>query len=157
LVERKGPGYAEVVNRAIYLNHFRAAGIDGFHVLLVAPHGRRRDAIRLAFQQKDAAVFRTDLWRFAAHTDITADTLLSKEMWYPCGSGPPERLPALGAGVPLGPAADPGKIAPDRAPTADRGVGRVLAGNPGRGDSDDERSIAEAAERDVEMLEQRSS
>jgi hypothetical protein len=36
-------------------------------------------------------------------------------------------------------------------------VGRVLAGNPGRGDSDDERAIAEAVERDVEMLEQRSS
>ena len=71
LAERKCPGYAEVAKQKIYLNHFPAAGIDGFHVLLVAPHGQRRDAIRRAFQQKDAAVFRTDLWRFAAHTDIS--------------------------------------------------------------------------------------
>ncbi len=99
LAERKGPGYAGVAERKIYQNHFRAAGIDGFRVLLIAPTGQRRDAIRRAFQQKDAAVFRTDLWRFAAHTDITADTLLTKEIWYPCVSGPAERLSAIGTGV----------------------------------------------------------
>ena len=118
LAERKCPGYAGLARRKIYLDHFPGAGIDGFHVLLVAPHGRRRDAIRAAFQQKDATVFRTDLWRFAAHTDVAPDTLLTKEIWYPCGSGPAERLPAIGRGVPPGTAADREKIAGAWAPTA---------------------------------------
>ena len=151
LAERKCPGYAEVANRNIYQNHFPAAGIDGFHVLLVAPTGQRRDAIRRAFQQKDAAVFRTDLWRFAAHTEVAPDTLLTKEIWYPCGSGPAERLPAIGAGVPLGAAADREKIEDAAGQTADRGPAGDLAGDAGGGGSGGEGSIAEAAERDVEM------
>ena len=124
LVERKAPGYVEVAERQIYLDHFRAAGIDGFHVLLVAPTGQRRDAIRRAFQQKDATVFRTDLWRFAANTDITPDTLLTKEMWYPCGPGPAEMLPAVGAGVRPGDSADLEKIELNRGWAAGFGGGR---------------------------------
>jgi hypothetical protein len=81
-----------MARRNIYLNHFPGAGIDQFHVLLVAPHDSRRDAIRRAFQQEDATAFRTDLWRFAAGTDIAPDTLLTKEIWYPCGPGAAERL-----------------------------------------------------------------
>ena len=153
LAERKGPGYAGVAERKIYQNHFRAAGIDGFRVLLIAPTGQRRDAIRRAFQQKDAAVFRTDLWRFAAHTDITADTLLTKEIWYPCGSGPAEMLPALGARFRTGDAADNEKIEGGRAETADREPAGALAGEAAGGGPGGEGSIAEAAERDVEMSE----
>ena len=151
LAERKCPGYAGLAERQIYLNHFRAAEIDGFHVLLVAPTGQRRDAIRRAFQQKDAAVFRTDLWRFAAHTDITPDTLLTKEIWYPCGSGAAEMLPALGAGVPLGTVADREKIEDAAGQTANREPAADLAGDAGGSGSGGEGSIAEAAERDVEM------
>ncbi len=151
LAERKAPGYSEMAERQIYLNHFRADGIDGFHVLLVAPNGGRRDAIRRAFQQKDAAVFRTDLWRFAAQTEVAPDTLLTKEIWYPCGPEPAERLPSLGAGVPLGGAADREKIEDAAGQTADRGPDGDLAGDAGGGGSGGERSIAEAAERDVEM------
>ncbi len=151
LIERKGPGYAEVANRKIYLNHFRADGIDGFHVLLVAPNGGRRDAIRRAFQQKDAAVFRTDLWRFAAHTDITPDTVLTREIWHPCGSGAAERLPALGAGVHPGDAADLEKLERDRGSARDSGAAADLAGEVGGGSPVAGGAIAEAAERDVEM------
>ena len=140
-----------MAERQIYLKHFRADGIDGFHVLLVAPTGQRQDAIRRAFQQKDAAVFRTDLWRFAAQTEVAPDTLLTKEIWYPCGFGPAERLPAIGAGVPLGAAADREKIEDAGGQTADRGPAGDLAGDAGGGGSGGEGSIAEAAERDVEM------
>jgi hypothetical protein len=156
LAERKCPGYAEVAERRIYLNHFRAAGIDGFHVLLIAPTGRRRDAIRRAFQQKDAAVYRTDLWRFAAHTDITPDALLTREIWYPGSPGAAECLPAFGAGVPPGTAADTGKIEGGRGPTTDREPAGDLAGEAGRGDAGGEGAIAEAVARDVEMPTQRS-
>ena len=58
------------------LQHFPADGINGFCVLLIVPTDRRRDCIRRAFQKKDAAGFRTDLWRFAAMTDLTAETIL---------------------------------------------------------------------------------
>lgn len=153
LAERKCPGYAAVAEQSIYLNHFRAGGIYGFHVLLVAPNTQRRDAIRRAFQQKDTAVFRTDLWRFAAHTDITADTLLTGEIWHPCGSGPAERLPALGAGVHPGDAADRKKIEPGGGQTAVREAARALAGGAGGGEPGGGGIIAEAAERDVETLE----
>jgi hypothetical protein len=157
LVERKCPGYAEVAKRKIHLNHFPAAGIDGFHVLLVAPSGQRRDAIRRAFQQKDAAVFRTDLWRFAAHTEVGPDALLTTEMWYPCSPGPAERLPAIGAVARPGAAADREKIERDRAATANREAGGGLAGDAGQSSPGDEGSIAEAAGREVVMLEQRPS
>jgi hypothetical protein len=156
LAERKCPGYTGLAWREIYRDHFPAAGINGFHVLLVAPHGRRRDAIRRAFAQKDATVFRTDLWRFAAHTDITPDTVLTKEIWYPCGPGPAERVSAIGAGVPLGTVADGGKIAGARAPTAVFEGAGALASDAGDGGSGGDGSTALAVERDVEMLEQRS-
>jgi hypothetical protein len=151
LTKRKCPGFAEVANRKIYQNHFRAAGIDGFHVLLVAPTGQRRDAIRRAFQQKDATAFRTDLWRFAAHTDISPDTLLSSEIWYPCSSGPAEMLPAIGASVLPGDAADLEKIELNRGWARDSGPAGDLAGETGGGAPGGEGSIAEAAEQDVEM------
>jgi hypothetical protein len=153
LAERKCPGYAEVANRKLYQNHFRADGIDGFHVLLVAPHGQRRDAIRRAFEQKDATTYRTDLWRFAAHTDIAADTLLTREIWYPCGPGAAKRLPAIGAGVRLGVAADPGKIDRDRGSARDSGAAADLARGTGGDAPGGGGAIAEAAEQDVEMPE----
>jgi len=61
-------------------------------VLLILPHDRRRDAVRKAFQNKDAAEFRTDLWRFVARTDIKLDTLFNKAICYRCDEQPPELL-----------------------------------------------------------------
>jgi hypothetical protein len=142
-----------MAERRIYLNHFRAAGIDGFHVLLIAPTGQRRDAIRRAFQQKDATTFRTDVWRFAAHTDIAADTLLTKEIWHPCGSGAAEMLPAIGTGVRPRDAADPEKIERDRGLAGDSAAAGDLASGTGGDAPGGGRSIAEAAEQDVQMLE----
>jgi hypothetical protein len=96
LAERKCPGYAEVARQKIYLKHFPAVGIDEFRVLLVVPDALRRDAVRLAFQKKDAVTLRTDLWRFVALTDMTAEALLYGEICYRCGDGPAERLFAFG-------------------------------------------------------------
>lgn len=91
LAKRKCPGYAELARHKLYLRHF-PAGIDEFRVLLVVLNHRRRDAIRRAFQKKDPVVFRTDLWRFAALTDIKPDTLLHGEIYYRCDDQPPERV-----------------------------------------------------------------
>lgn len=94
LVERKAPGYMELARQQIYLKHFPDS--DGFRVLLVVPNERRRDAVRRAFQKKDAAEIRTDLWRFVAHTDIKLDTLFNKEICYRCDEQPPELLVGTG-------------------------------------------------------------
>jgi hypothetical protein len=107
LAERKCPGYAEVARLKLYLKHFPAAQIDEFRVLVIVPDILRRDAVRQAFQKKDPVAFRTDLWRFAAQTDITPDTLLHNEIYYRCGPEPPERLAAVAGGV------RPGASAPD--------------------------------------------
>jgi hypothetical protein len=135
LAERKCPGYAELARQKIYLNHFLAAEIVEFRVLLIVPHALRRDAIRRAFEKKDAAEFRTDLWRFIARSDITPDTLLHSEICFRCGSETPERLTAA-AGV------RPGPTLPDTADTsrgresadagvADAGPAALLAGMEG--------------------------
>lgn len=96
LADKKAPGYAALVRHQIYLKHFSAAEVDGFRVLLIAPNARRRDSIRGAFQKKDAVEFRTDLWRFAALADVTAETILQADVFYPCGDGPAERLVPAG-------------------------------------------------------------
>lgn len=67
------------------------------------------------------------------------------------GSGPAERLPAIGAGVPLGAAANREKIKGAAGQTDDREPAGDLAGDAGGGGSGGEGSIAEAAERDVEV------
>jgi hypothetical protein len=96
LAERKCPGYAELARHRVYEKHFPAVGSDQFRVLLVTPDGRRRDAIRQAFAKQDAAQFRTDLWRFAALTDITVASVLDSDIIFRSGLEPPERL---GGGV----------------------------------------------------------
>ena len=89
LANRKCPGYAELARQQTYLKHFPDG--DGFRVLLVVPNERRRDAVREAFQNKNAE-FRTDLWRFVALTDIKADSLLNSEICFRYAAEPPERL-----------------------------------------------------------------
>jgi len=96
LAERKCPGYAELARQKIYLNHFPGVEVDEFRVLLIVPHDRRRDAVRRAFAKKDPSQFRTDLWRFAAMTDLTAETFLTGEVFYHCGAAPAERLLPVG-------------------------------------------------------------
>jgi hypothetical protein len=84
LADRKCPGYAELARRQLHLKHFPTAKTDRFCVLLIAPHHQRRDAIRRAFRQKDPTTFRTDLWRFAAMAELTAETFLRARIFYPC-------------------------------------------------------------------------
>ena len=147
LVERKGPGYVELARQRIHLKHF--PGADEFRVLLVVPHAARRDAVRHAFEKKDAAKYRTDLWRFLALTDITADTLLNNEICYRCGSESAERLtPTAGVrpGSPLPDAPDgpqgresPNAAGPDAEPAA------LLARAAPAGEETEERSLSSAA------------
>jgi hypothetical protein len=102
LAERKCPGYAEVARQRLCLMHFPASGVDEFRVLLIVPDALRRDAVRMAFQKKDPVAYRTDLWRFAARTDIALDTLLHNEIYYRCGPEPPQRLAEAAGGVRAG-------------------------------------------------------
>jgi hypothetical protein len=91
LADRKPPGYAELALGHLYLKHFPAAD-DEFGVLLVVPNSQRRETVRRAFQKKDPATFRTDLWRFAALTDLTVETFLRGEVFYRCEDQAPEPL-----------------------------------------------------------------
>ena len=122
LAERKCPGYAEMARQQTYRLHF--PGVEEFRVLLVVPHARRRDAVREAFQKKDATEFRTDLWRFVAHSDISAETLFHAEICYRCGPEPPERLtPAAGVrSAPAQPDTPDGTPSPE---SSDAGVAAV--------------------------------
>jgi len=91
LAGRKCPGYAELARRQLYLRHFPSA--DGFYMLLVARDRRHRDAVRQAFRQAESIGYRTDLWRFAAWTDITPGTFLRGEIFYSCDDQLPAPLP----------------------------------------------------------------
>ena len=106
LAERKCPGYVELARQQVYLKHFPGVEIDEFRVLLIVPHAARRDAVRRAFEKKDPAKFRTDLWRFTALTDITPDTLLHNEICFRCGSDSAERLTAAASVRPGSPLPD---------------------------------------------------
>ena len=91
LADRKPPGYAELALRRLYLKHFPAAD-DEFRVLLVLPNSQRRESVRRAFQEKNPVASRTDLWRFAALTDLTVETFLHGEVFYRCENQAPGLL-----------------------------------------------------------------
>lgn len=149
LAERKCPGYVELARRQVYQQHF--PGADEFRVLLVVPHAARRDAVRRAFEKKDAAEFRTDLWRFIARSDITPDTLLHNEIYYRCGSEQPEQLTAA-AGVRPGatPPDTPARLQSPEFPApevADAGPAALLAGMEGEAEATEETSISSTVKR----------
>ena len=83
-----------LARRQLHLKHFPTARAEGFCVLLIVPHHQRRNAIRRAFRQKDAT-FYTNLWRFAAMTDLTVETFLRGAIFYPCDNVAAEPLVRL--------------------------------------------------------------
>lgn len=80
----KTPGYAALAERGLSKKHFPQATLDSLTVLMVTPSAWRRDALRKAISQKPGA----DLWRFAAMTDLTPQTILSAPVWHRCEGDP---------------------------------------------------------------------
>jgi len=80
----KTKGFHEMAARGLHLRHFPQATVPAFTVLLIAPKARRRDALRRAFRGKPGA----DLWKFAAATDLSADSFLHEPVLYPCEGDP---------------------------------------------------------------------
>jgi len=80
----KTQGYAVMAERSWHRRHFSDATVDSFSVLMIAPSGRRRDALRRAIESKPGA----SLWRFASHEDLQPETLFTAPVFYPCVGDP---------------------------------------------------------------------
>ena len=81
---RKTPGYAELAGRREHTRHFPQATVDSFTALLVTTTPRRRDALRKAMHEKPGA----ELWKFAAQTEVTFQSILCEPIFYPCQGDP---------------------------------------------------------------------
>jgi hypothetical protein len=90
---QKCGGYAGLAEVSGHRRHFPDMTVEAFTVLMVAPTTRRRDALRKAIGQKPGS----RLWKFASLTDLTTDTLLTGDVWYPAtgDAGPLIRPDAL--------------------------------------------------------------
>lgn len=84
IASSKTQGYAVMAERGLHRRHFPEATVESFTVLMVAPHARRRDALRKALASKPGAA----LWRFAAIEDLQPETLFSAPIFYPCVGEP---------------------------------------------------------------------
>ncbi len=82
----KAPGYAGLAAQALYKRHFADAG--DFRVLCFAPDAGWRDVLRRAYARKDGA----QLWKFAALSELRAETMLHAPLFYPAGDGIPAPL-----------------------------------------------------------------
>jgi hypothetical protein len=80
----KTPGYAAMAERQLHRKHFPQTTLDAFAVLMVCPTARRRDALRKTISSKPGAF----LWRFAAASDLTPDTLLFAPIFHRCDGEP---------------------------------------------------------------------
>jgi hypothetical protein len=88
----KSPGYAALAEQRLHWRHFPGS-MDTFGVLCIAPDPEWRDGLRRAFRTKPGA----DLWKFAAITELNADTILFAPLFYPASDGPPVPLVKGGA------------------------------------------------------------
>ncbi len=89
----KTQGYAVMAERGSHRRHFPEATVDTFTVLMIAPTGRRRDALRKAIDSKPGAA----LWRFASVEDLAPDTLFTAPVFYPCNGEPAALVRVKGA------------------------------------------------------------
>lgn len=79
----KPPGYALMHQRQLHRRHFDT-NADEFRVLSVSYTSGRRDLLVKAMRGKPAA----ELWRFAAWSELTPDTLLYAPVWHRVGGEP---------------------------------------------------------------------
>jgi hypothetical protein len=87
---KKSPGYSGLSQRHLHLAHFPDAH-EGFSVLVLAPHPGWRDHLRREFTRKQSP----ELYKFAAMTDVNADSLLFGTIWHPCTGEPQPLLKGL--------------------------------------------------------------
>ena len=109
---KKSPGYAGLAAGRLHRGHFPDAA-DEFSVLVLAPHAGWRDSLRREFAGRP----RPDLYKFAAMTEVTAETLLHGPIWHPCVGEAHPLLKSRPAPVPGGvspgmPAGGPAGVRP---------------------------------------------
>jgi hypothetical protein len=92
LASRKAPAYAELARQGGHGRHHSAVNRGDFTVLMVLPTPKRRDVVRRSFYERDPIADRTDLWRFAAMSDLTVETLLHGGVLYPASEAQPSPL-----------------------------------------------------------------
>jgi hypothetical protein len=84
VADSKHKGYVALNAAEMHRKHFPATNVKTFTVLVVAPHPKRRDALRSAFKDKPGA----DLWRFTTVDDLQPDRVLHEPIFYPCVGEP---------------------------------------------------------------------
>ena len=93
VIARKAEGYAQLAAQGLHRRHFPTTTLDSFAVLVIAPTTKRRDALRQAMALKQHGA---TLWKFAALSDLKAETLLTAPVFYPCLG---DALPLLKGGA----------------------------------------------------------
>jgi hypothetical protein len=79
IAHSKTPGYAALAESKLHRRHFETT-TDSFFVLHISATAGRRDAILRTISDKPGAA----LWKFAALSDLTPETLLYEPVWYRC-------------------------------------------------------------------------
>lgn len=80
----KCKGYAELTAQRGHAKHFSDTNVDTFTVLCVVPNARRREALRRAFSGKVGS----DLWKFVADDELSAESFLHAPILYPVHGDP---------------------------------------------------------------------
>jgi hypothetical protein len=80
----KTPGYAALAERQLHRRHFPETTLDTFSVLAIAPTPQRRESLRKALRDKPSA----SLWKFAAASELSAETFLFSPIFYPIEGDP---------------------------------------------------------------------
>jgi hypothetical protein len=76
---RKVKGYLAMQQQGQHREKFPACNVSAVTVLCIAPSAGRRDALRRAFAGKPGS----ELWKFAAASDLTAESFLHAAVLYP--------------------------------------------------------------------------
>ncbi|MCA9224633.1 MAG: replication-relaxation family protein [Planctomycetales bacterium] len=93
IASSKSPGYAALAAGQLH-RRLHETTSPTFTVLHISPNAGRRDLLRKAFADKQAA----ELHRFAAFTDWTAEQALTDSIFHGCDDEPPQPLLRTGAG-----------------------------------------------------------
>lgn len=93
IANSKPPGYAAMFSQGLFRRFFETTA-ETFTVLHVSPTPGRRDLLRKAISNKEAA----SLHRFAASTDWTSERALAAPIFYGTGDDEPQPLVRLPSG-----------------------------------------------------------
>ena len=101
VADGKSRGYAALAERQLHHQMFPQSNVDAFTVLCIAPDRKRRDALRLAMNNKPGA----GLWRFAAAEDLHDDPF-HRPIFYPCLGEPSSIIKPSAGGTTTHPRGD---------------------------------------------------